>query len=503
MRKFILISMLLYIAILSAQVGTLNQNFGVNGMLLGEIDTAVNDENVNYVTVQPDGKILASGYTFTDSNTIRPFIVRYLPNGTLDPTFGLNGVVHPAAISIIFYKTAVDINGKIIAVGRTAPTISSQFQNCYITRFLENGQLDTTFGTNGSTTIALDPASDYMMDVLALPDGRYITGAIATTASNIKSAYLMMFTANGFLDSSFNGNGKKNNVFGNTGQQQIYNMELREDGSILAMGFGNGNKIVAVKTTGDIDTSFGNNGVIELPMNVINPKLKIHPDGSIRVMSHIYEGEITKLVTFKFFSNGALDPSFGISGISTHAPFGVFKVAYPAPPVLYPDGRYMIGWRYRVNFVEKIGITWFNKDGSLSPSGTVLTDLNGSEQQLCFSLARAPDGDLIVANAAIAAPINVSNIVLLKFNGGLLNTSDTAIKNTVALYPNPTTGLVSVSNTQNTSIDKIEIADSSGKLIATKTRNTSQIDLSKFPIGIYFFKIFSGKSVFQKKIIKQ
>lgn len=73
------------------------------------------------IALQPDGKIL-SGDTQTDGNSFRIkrfAVLRYLPNGLLDPSFGQNGV----AFSSTFWNEAFvsDIavlpDGKIVAAG--------------------------------------------------------------------------------------------------------------------------------------------------------------------------------------------------------------------------------------------------------------------------------------------------------------------------------------------------------------------------------------------------
>jgi hypothetical protein len=75
--------------------------------------------------------------------------------------------------------------------------------------------------------------------------------------------------------------------------------------------------------------------------------------------------------------------------------------------------------------------------------------------------------------------------------------------NAIKVYPNPTTGIVSISSPENATIDKIEIIDVLGKTVSVKTANTSQVDTSDFSNGIYIFKIYIGESVFQRKVIKQ
>jgi alpha-tubulin suppressor-like RCC1 family protein len=84
---------------------------------------------------------------------------------------------------------------------------------------------------------------------------------------------------------------------------------------------------------------------------------------------------------------------------------------------------------------------------------------------------------------------------------GTLGTND-FISNEVAVYPNPTSGMVTISNQDNLAIDKIEIVDILGKTVLIKSGNTSQIDISHLTNGVYVFKTFSGDKVFRNKIIK-
>lgn len=74
--------------------------------------------------------------------------------------------------------------------------------------------------------------------------------------------------------------------------------------------------------------------------------------------------------------------------------------------------------------------------------------------------------------------------------------------NHISLYPNPATSQVTISNLDK-EITTITITDVTGKIIRSFTPNTSVIDLSMFPPGIYFVKIQQGKEFVTKKIIKQ
>lgn len=85
-----------------------------------------------------------------------------------------------------------------------------------------------------------------------------------------------------------------------------------------------------------------------------------------------------------------------------------------------------------------------------------------------------------------------------------LSTNDfESLNNAIKVYPNPTSGIVSISSPENATIDKIEIVDILGKTVSVKTNNTSQIDISEFSNGVYIFKIFAGETVLNRKVIRQ
>ena len=86
---------------------------------------------------------------------------------------------------------------------------------------------------------------------------------------------------------------------------------------------------------------------------------------------------------------------------------------------------------------------------------------------------------------------------------GTLATDSFDIKNNLSVYPNPTTGIISVSNQDMLAIDKVEIIDVFGKTVMITTTINSQIDLGGLPQGVYIFKIHSKETIFVKKIIKQ
>ncbi len=75
----------------TAGPGALDPSFGSGGIVVTDFNGSI-DDAAFAVAVQPDGKILAAGYVFSSAATNYEFaLARYLPDGSLDPSFGTNG----------------------------------------------------------------------------------------------------------------------------------------------------------------------------------------------------------------------------------------------------------------------------------------------------------------------------------------------------------------------------------------------------------------------------
>src|SRR5690554_1106306 len=73
------------------------------------------------------------------------------------------------------------------------------------------------------------------------------------------------------------------------------------------------------------------------------------------------------------------------------------------------------------------------------------------------------------------------------------------------VFPNTTTGLLTVTNNENVGIQQIEVLDSSGKIIKTQSfanESNVNIDLSAFASGIYMLHIKTEQGTAVKKLIK-
>lgn len=108
----------------------------------------------------------------------------------------------------------------------------------------------------------------------------------------------------------------------------------------------------------------------------------------------------------------------------------------------------------------------------------------------------------VITSNTIAGP----RASLLNSNGcASLGTSEIEKNESIKLYPNPSSQFISVSSPL-TNIDEIEVFDTSGKLVFTKTNLKVQekIDIKSLSAGIYYVRIYSkGKLLKSDKLIKQ
>ena len=165
--------------------GTRDSTFGVNGLISEWVSTG--GENYS-LTLQPDNKILVCG---NDRGLQSGVVIRYLPDGTRDASFGANGVV-----TLPMIREATDLtvlpNGKILAYG----TVPDADRHSALIQLLPNGVLDPYFGYSGVFYNPLPKFSPPMKMKLVDGNKLIVTGSISYYTFNSVSTYhqLQAFT---------------------------------------------------------------------------------------------------------------------------------------------------------------------------------------------------------------------------------------------------------------------------------------------------------------------
>jgi len=121
------------------------------------------------MAVQPDGKIVVAGGSGLAPEGGSEFgaVVRYLPNGRLDPSFGGGDGVVLARSLKPFTAVALQRDGRIVL---TAPIGE-------VVRLLPDGRFDGNFGSRGKKSAGA-PSAYYPMSVALAPDGGIFVGGM-------------------------------------------------------------------------------------------------------------------------------------------------------------------------------------------------------------------------------------------------------------------------------------------------------------------------------------
>jgi uncharacterized delta-60 repeat protein len=140
------------------------------------------DASARAVLVQPDGKIVVAGIGGLGYDFL---VARLNPDATPDPTFSTDGIsTADFGGADGAYSAVLRPDGKVVAAGLTTEG-GAEFA---VARFLPNGALDTTFGSEGKSTVSFATA-DIANAVALQPDGRVVVAG-QTLYNNVAVARL-------------------------------------------------------------------------------------------------------------------------------------------------------------------------------------------------------------------------------------------------------------------------------------------------------------------------
>lgn len=290
--------------------GSLDPAWGVGG----KVDTYhYGLDKANDAARDGAGAIYVDSY----STYARDFLIaRFSPDGQRDMAYGVEGVARADfGGSDVFAAMSVTAAGQILAMGNSKIGSNTDLA---IARFLPSGLLDPTFGTNGTVRIDMGSNTEKWNEMILQADGKIVV--VGSVGNQFAVARL---NADGTLDASFNGNGKRIGDFGNSSVAN--DVAFDAQGRIVVVGRGTNDSqfvIARYHANGSLDASFDGDGKRTDTMQAYATSVAIGLDGRIVVGGTIPAGAVGVLpgghVVARYLSNGAVDASFGNNGAAYH-----------------------------------------------------------------------------------------------------------------------------------------------------------------------------------------
>lgn len=498
---YLVIFLLFYHTVTQAQYQEgLDPYFGNKGIVLtsGIKSSYFGGIALRGATLQPDGKIIAIA---------AQRVSRYKDNGDLDSTFGIDGVFEQSIYDddgnllhqAFFNAVAMQPDGKIVVTGY-GDLIGGPI---LLFRLTSNGFLDMSFGKNGvvcNNTLGSNGAYDLTLQ----PDSKII---VLATQHITDSQVLARYHSNGQIDSSFGIYGKAVNrikgIKGLGGGDVI----LLTDGRIVALGDGfgvsrylpNGTLDTTFNHTGIVLGFSGSSAPFSRAM-------AIRPDGKIWIAGYPLFDNPTPFLLARLKENGSLDSSFGSTGFRQYD-WDTGDENKCRELLLLPDGKVVLGGRVtnKATGVDNFGLIRIHSDGredsSFGNNGRLLTQVRGSidEGDELYKIILQPDNKILALGNSLnpSDPNGYAAIVRYYANGktGIVETNK---KGNVAfsVYPNPAQTTFYITNNTSDKISSICISNMLGVLVKQISKpEENKIDVSELPNACYIITVITDKTI--------
>jgi len=514
-KRFHLSSAIVFLsAVCFAQDGQLDGSFAVDGFAI--TDVGPYDRNViRQLVVRPDGRFVGVGHTW-NSTDFDFALVQYLPNGEPDPSFGSNGQVTTDFDGAFDQANCMALlpDGKLVVAG-TSGTVK-------VVRYLPNGVIDQTFGTNG--WIGLD-GNRQLAALDVLEDGSLLLCGSLYSEEWTYDQALTKLTPNGSLDISF-GNGGNATLDIDQHYELGDAITLQPDGKILMAGFTNWNDannafqdivISRYFANGVLDPAFGTNGKVQVDVDPVGNSMDyvndmaLQSDGKIVLGCMIINSGDWDLGVLRLNPNGTMDNSFGTNGqvVIDHN----LQSQNVQDVEVLADGKILAGgYAY-----HKMALWRLLADGTLDPTfgdgGLSRPSVDPASYDYGYTMAVQPSGKVLLAGSTTHQCLLNTNLVARFENEITVSMPEVEREDQfIALFPTPTLeNAVLRFHLDEPSAVSIEVRDASGRLLRSSLAQTKygagthtvEVQLADQAPGLYEVTLSTQRSSRSVRAIKQ
>ncbi len=332
-----------------AQPGAFDPTFGSGGVVLADLGGAARTA-VYDVKTQPDGKVVALEVDIVKHVT---YVLRYLPNGTPDPSFGQLGVATlPSALDP--YALALQPDGRVLVGGSVSPGYFA------VARLLATGALDQDFdgdsgNANGQVSTQMSAAGPGHGHPITVDSKDRIVLAGTQNAATKSYFAIARYQPDGKLDQSFNGGGRL--VDPTSAADELWAVTTQDDGKIVAAGntgaYPNGDTVVGRYNESGAPDSMFNGGRTQIDVGGEDGAvgLALQPGNQVLLAAKSNAGDD---MLIRLTSEGLADPTFAggkVPSVSRLLPSR-------------PEGKIVLGGWVLDNGNDACAVARFNADGA-------------------------------------------------------------------------------------------------------------------------------------------
>lgn len=390
--------------IAQAAAGDLDRSFSVDGKVntdfFGSYDEATD------IIEQPDGKILAIGYTNARTGGVDFALARYNSNGSPDKTFSVDGKANTDfGASEFGMGVALQSDGKIVVVGTQVPP-GSQISDFAVARYNTDGTLDMTFSDDGKVTTDFFHERDQAEAVAIQADGKIVVVGLAgrnTQNGRTSDFGVVRYNTDGSLDRTFSGDGRQTTDFFGF-PDFAGDVSIQTDGKIVVAGTsartvtGSDFAMARYNPDGTRDASFSGDGKLNTDFDRhgdVAEAIAILPDQRIVLSGFTFDGQY-HVAAARYNTDGTLDATFSEDGKQTTT-FGGRNIAGFDMGV-DTDGKIVVIGATREE-ISDVVVVRYNADGSPDTtfSGDGLVIANFGADEFTTGGALQSDGRILVA----------------------------------------------------------------------------------------------------------
>ena len=386
-----------------AQAGTLDPTFGNGGVVTTSF--AKGSAGVGSFE-QSNGDIVAVAQVdFVDNAGTGIGLVRYTSTGTLDTTFGTDGITNTTFVGFTFdpFGFAVQKNGDILVAGEAISRAGRiEFG---LARYTPNGILDRTFGNGGLVTTLVGTRVDVPTAMLLQPNGKIVMAGFEVAQEGITPGKMSMvrYNTNGSLDTTFGTGGISLVTDTITGPDGL---AMLLDGNYLAVGQSGSGKtgvVVELNSKGVLLTKRTAGtlaAALSSSQSGFSPTI-FQPNGDyiVAVTSCTDDSQCrgTKIGVSRFHETGKVDTTFNAISFESFDPTQTTSVGKAI--ALQANGQIVVGGLINLDSPILGGLARLDANGELDTTFGTTNSFGGcctvTSEQTFTGLLIQTDGNIV------------------------------------------------------------------------------------------------------------